>query len=281
MDVDKIGLVNNGLVLEASGPPAKPGSASTGALIAGFEFNTDLSPLFPYLNAVAQSPRLFQNPAFIRFTFEEHLCGLHPHSGVASPFTSHGEAELFVEHLLDFLNGVRQRQNEIVPKYKVFRQMSVVDIIRLLPRTNCRECGFPTCLAFAASVSLQETRPECCPHLGAPLTEQKVYPVFDNQGRVSSTVTIEVEEVGDHPQTVPETGNLAGPSETNAPIQALTPRETQVLSLLAQGATNREISKRLQISPHTVKTHVIHIFDKLGVNDRTLAAVWAARLGLI
>ena len=57
----------------------------------------------------------------------------------------------------------------------------------------------------------------------------------------------------------------------------LTRREIQVLQLLAEGATNPEISEKLHISPHTVKSHVIHIFNKLNVNDRTQAAVWAAR----
>ncbi len=44
---------------------------------------------------------------------------------------------------------------------------------------------------------------------------------------------------------------------------------------------NKEISKKTNISEHTVKSHVIHIFDKLGVNDRTQASVEAAKNGLI
>jgi DNA-binding NarL/FixJ family response regulator len=57
----------------------------------------------------------------------------------------------------------------------------------------------------------------------------------------------------------------------------LTPRETQVLRLVAEGASNPEISAMLHISPHTVKSHMIHIFNKLNVNDRNQAAVWATR----
>ena len=61
----------------------------------------------------------------------------------------------------------------------------------------------------------------------------------------------------------------------------LTHREIEVLRLIAEGATNTEVSEKLFISPHTVKSHVIHIFNKLGVNDRTQAAVWATRHKII
>jgi DNA-binding NarL/FixJ family response regulator len=57
--------------------------------------------------------------------------------------------------------------------------------------------------------------------------------------------------------------------------------ESQVNQALVQGATNVEISGSLKISPHTVKSHVINIFNKLGVNDRTQAAVQALRHQLI
>jgi DNA-binding NarL/FixJ family response regulator len=62
---------------------------------------------------------------------------------------------------------------------------------------------------------------------------------------------------------------------------SLTERELEVLRLLARGQTNRQIAKNLVISTLTVKTHVQHIIGKLGVSDRTQAAVRAAELGLL
>ena len=61
----------------------------------------------------------------------------------------------------------------------------------------------------------------------------------------------------------------------------LTVREQEILKILATGATNKQISEKLQISAETVKEHVQHLLRKIGVNDRTQAAVWAARNGLI
>lgn len=73
----------------------------------------------------------------------------------------------------------------------------------------------------------------------------------------------------------------ATPGDDAALIEPLTPREQQVLRLLMQGKTNREIARELVISPGTVKVHVEHIIAKLGVSDRTQAAVRALELGLV
>lgn len=63
-------------------------------------------------------------------------------------------------------------------------------------------------------------------------------------------------------------------------LAGLTPREEEILKLLATGESNREIGKRLFISEQTVKNHVASIFRKLQVNDRTKAALLAVKLGL-
>jgi DNA-binding NarL/FixJ family response regulator len=63
--------------------------------------------------------------------------------------------------------------------------------------------------------------------------------------------------------------------------QSLTERETDVLRLLAQGQSNKEIAHDLNIGEQTVKTHVGHILNKLGVSSRTQAALHAVRIGLV
>lgn len=62
---------------------------------------------------------------------------------------------------------------------------------------------------------------------------------------------------------------------------ALTPRETEVLALLAEGASNKLIARRLAISVHTAKFHVGSLLDKLDATGRTDALAHAVRLGLI
>jgi DNA-binding NarL/FixJ family response regulator len=58
-------------------------------------------------------------------------------------------------------------------------------------------------------------------------------------------------------------------------------REIEILMLVAQGRSNREIARKLHISDSTVKAHMLHIFDKLGVTDRTAAVTTALRRGII
>jgi DNA-binding NarL/FixJ family response regulator len=62
---------------------------------------------------------------------------------------------------------------------------------------------------------------------------------------------------------------------------SLTKRESEVLKQLAFGLTNKEIAQALGISYETVKEHVQHILRKIGVSDRTQAAVWAVRKDLV
>ncbi len=77
------------------------------------------------------------------------------------------------------------------------------------------------------------------------------------------------------------TGALATP-RLNADIEVpLTRRENDVLRQLALGLTNKEIARVLEISYETAKEHVQHILRKVGVSDRTQAAVWAVRKGLV
>ena len=74
---------------------------------------------------------------------------------------------------------------------------------------------------------------------------------------------------------------FAAPPDSLPPGQELTPRELEVLQLLAEGLANKAIALQLDISEHTVKFHVNAILAKLGVQSRTQAVVRATRLGLI
>lgn len=71
------------------------------------------------------------------------------------------------------------------------------------------------------------------------------------------------------------------PADAGDPLVQLTGRELDVVRLLGEGASNEAISRSLGISYHTVRTHVGHVLAKLGVPDRTSAALHAVRAGLV
>lgn len=88
-----------------------------------------------------------------------------------------------------------------------------------------------------------------------------------------------------HPDAIdlllPVLSSVTQPVDEANPVQALTPREIEVLGMLAEGLGNKAIARRLSISEHTVKFHVSSIFTKLNARSRTEAVTLGARQGLI
>jgi NarL family two-component system response regulator YdfI len=86
------------------------------------------------------------------------------------------------------------------------------------------------------------------------------------------------EEAPERVTIIPEYSSRELP---DAPVQQLSPRESEVLNLLADGFANKEIAWRLKISQHTVKFHITSIFNKLDASTRAEAVAIGARRGLI
>jgi DNA-binding CsgD family transcriptional regulator len=212
---------------------------------------------------------------------------------MASPFRERKHVFEFIEGLIVFLNDLNERRAELKPSHKVFRNPpSIVNIVKALPKNNCKKCGYATCMAFAAALRKGETNPSVCPGFAKPISVYTVYPSIGKDGKVESTFAIETDAIRKNSEpentdngTKDKIIKIGGRKKASdlfdrngIKIQYdLTPREIQVLKLVAEGSSNPEISEMLNISAHTVKSHVIHIFNKLNVNDRTQAAVWAVQ----
>jgi DNA-binding NarL/FixJ family response regulator len=86
---------------------------------------------------------------------------------------------------------------------------------------------------------------------------------------------------GDAPLSPRAAKELLEDRATRRPLDDITNRERDVLTLVARGMSNKQIAWRLGISEKTVKAHLGSVFDRLGVQDRTQAALWAQKHGLV
>jgi DNA-binding NarL/FixJ family response regulator len=86
---------------------------------------------------------------------------------------------------------------------------------------------------------------------------------------------------GESPLNPKAAAELLAERSVTAPSERLSTREREVLVLVAEGSANKQIARRLGISEKTVKGHLTNIFQALGVTDRTQAALWAERNGVL
>ncbi|MDD5772560.1 MAG: (Fe-S)-binding protein [bacterium] len=148
------------LVLESRG--CDPGSMG---FKARFKFNTDISSLFPYINAVAEKPLYFDKPHYIKFTFNEFHYALYPDNGFLALVENRAHAIEAIEKLIEFLNDIYSRKDSIKPDHKKFKHIPALDIYKLLSKSNCKKCGFQTCMSFAAALGKGEASLDKCPDL--------------------------------------------------------------------------------------------------------------------
>ncbi|MFA5906723.1 MAG: LuxR C-terminal-related transcriptional regulator [Desulfobacula sp.] len=265
---------------------------------ASFRLDQDVSHLFPYINASLDDALYYERPEHVRFTFNGYRCFLYPDLVAAHFFETKTTAKGFITGFIDFLNSVEDQKKNVKPNYDQIKPIPIIDILKILPKTNCRECGYLTCMAFAAAIMKGKAATDECPGLALPISENAVYPVFDDTGNLVNSVSLQINTSrlknqiqAQHEQILKLEAALRTDPQNKKAMDAsrpsektdfgLTNREIEVLKLIAEGYTNNEISGILFISPHTVKSHMIHIFNKLGVNDRTQAAVMATQKNLI
>ena len=148
---------------------------------------------------------------------------------------------------LDGVEAMRQLRESICPATRVIVLTSFLEDERLLPAMR----------AGAAGYLLKDVQPQ-------ELAEA-VRTAHAGEALIDPAVAARlVETLAD------------GPGEE---ADQLTPREHEVLDLIARGFSNKRIALELGVAEKTVKTHVSHVLAKLGVADRTQAALYAARLG--
>ena len=125
----------------------------------------EISEVFPYLNAELGAHLIIRDPPSLTFKIHGRLITLHPRKIAINALESADQAESILEWLKKNINDVWERRQEIEPSYKSAPAPKIIEILKRLPRTNCKRCGQPTCFVFATQIIEGGKTPEDCPDL--------------------------------------------------------------------------------------------------------------------
>ena len=125
----------------------------------------DISEVLPYLNAKLGGDQFLQDPPSLTFKNQGKPITLHPQMIAINALRDEAEADKILEWLKQEINETWEKRHEIEPSFETPEKPKVLEILRLLPKTNCKECGQPTCMVFAAQVAEGGRGPEDCPRL--------------------------------------------------------------------------------------------------------------------
>ena len=125
----------------------------------------DVSDALPYLNATLGGFEYLKDPPAVTFRVHGKIITIHPREIAINALKDEEEANKILEWLKREINEAWEKREEIKPRHEGAPKPKVLEILKLLPRTNCRECGEPTCMVFATMVAQGIKGPEDCPQL--------------------------------------------------------------------------------------------------------------------
>jgi len=128
----------------------------------------DITEVLPYLNAVLGGHQYLKDPPSLTLKVHGKLITLHSQEIAVNALRDDSEANKILEWLKQEINETWQKRNAVVPNFETPAQPLIFEILKLLPKTNCGECGEPTCMVFASLVAQGVKGPDDCP----PLDEQ-------------------------------------------------------------------------------------------------------------
>ena len=126
----------------------------------------DVSEVLPYLNSVLGGFEYFKDPPAVTFRTQGKIIAVHPKEIAINALKDEEEADKILDWMKREINEAWDKRDKIKPSYEGTPKPGVLEILKLLPKTNCRECGEPTCMVFATRVAEGAKGPEACPALG-------------------------------------------------------------------------------------------------------------------
>jgi ArsR family metal-binding transcriptional regulator len=145
-------------------PKCNPGFESLHCIA---HLDQDISEVLPYLNAVLGGFEYLKDPPAVIFRTQGKFITVHGRKIAINALKDQAEADKIIEWLKREINEAWENQESIEPCYEGVPKPKLIEILKLLPKTNCKQCGQPTCTVFAARVVEGVKTATDCPPLGA------------------------------------------------------------------------------------------------------------------
>jgi len=125
----------------------------------------DVSDCLPYLNAILGGFEYIKDPPSVTFRAQGKLITVYGRKIAVNSLKDENEAEKIIEWIKLEINAAWEKRDEIEPSYTGMPRPKIIEILKLLPKTNCKECGAPTCMVFATQVAEGGKGASDCPAL--------------------------------------------------------------------------------------------------------------------
>jgi len=149
-------------------PKCNPGFQSVHCIA---HLDQDIGEALPYLNAELGGFEYFSDPPAVTFRVQGKIITVHPGEIAVNALKDETEADKILEWLKREINAAWEKRDEIEPRYVGMPKPKVFEILKLLPKSNCRKCGQPTCMVFASLVAQGVKGPEDCPEMAEQAAE--------------------------------------------------------------------------------------------------------------
>ena len=157
--------------LEIYTPPCDPG-AERYAVRA--RLTADISEVLPYLNATLHGAIYYPGAKALTWKNAGHSLAFHAYEIAVSNLEDRDGAEKKLTEVVDLVNHTWERRAEIVPDTSTRPRPTAMGVYKLLPRTNCKRCGEPTCFTFAGKLVVSHKKlTDCLPLAEAQYAEQR------------------------------------------------------------------------------------------------------------
>jgi ArsR family metal-binding transcriptional regulator len=131
----------------------------------------DIAPVMPYINSLYPKAEYNHPAQIIRFRFDGHLVTLRQNELKVAGFEDGDEAVEALYRLQARLNEIWEQRDEVEPSMVLRQRLKPLDVYQLLPLTNCRDCGEPTCFVFASKLVTHKVEMDVC----TPLCSDPLY----------------------------------------------------------------------------------------------------------